>query len=605
MRTPAAAAVGSIAAKPNAPRTAPPASISVPSMFNRNVAGGPRHHTPAHTVLSNAMMPMSAPLQNATHSIMIPHQNDVGYYSMPLDDQVTTLATKLQEMQTTPAPSSQFDSNASQQQQQRSNDRLNEIHQFIDTLRNMQQAVSCTADEQQRVKKSRALNALLSMFERIIEDQSHTMNRVPNTDPTLKLSIEQLEQRVQQLGGENQQLQIICQEKDVQLHRMNNELQYSHRELQRLTETNQVLERDVMQAREQCQQEVKRAVDAESVATEAENVRDGLLANYARLSEENVDLQREVGAVKLENHKMVTEFEFCQQEITHLQEKCGEQSQQLQRKGADVVELEKAIVDLNDQVAAQRNALQSANSDRQRLQDALHAAQRKSTTASEQLIKLRDQFSEVRRENDFKRHHQQTQESEYKFVRTKLQEEQERRRELERNMLHQSSFLSSRCKENNIMVATDELRRIASANAELKEKVKGLNKQISDSSRPDSGKSTVEGVLVHDNNAMNRHVNKDYLLPASRSESSFDAVKGLLEPKTDKRTEVTFRPRFQVHAMDEFSFTDVDSIAGNSIRIEPSRFEHTEVSMYRSKTENAHPNLMDYFYSQINRAEEK
>jgi hypothetical protein len=542
---------------------------------------------------------------------MIPHQqqgrqNDIGYYSMPLDDQVTSLATKLQAMQTTSIPSSRFDSKDSQQQQQqqqRSNDRLNEIHQFIDTLRNMQQAVSCTADEQQRVKKSRALNALLSMFERIIEDQSHTMNKVADTDPTLMLSVEQLEQRVQQLEGENQQLQIIFQEKDEHIHRMNDKLQYSHRELQRLIETNQVLESDVTQAREQCQQEVKRALEAESVATEAENVRDGLLANYARLSEENIDLQREVGAVKLENHKMVTEFEFCQQEITHLQEKCGELTQQLQRKGANVVELEKAIVDLNDQLAAQRNALQSANSDRQRLQDELHVAQRKSTTASEQLIKLRDQFSEVRRENDFKRHHQLTQESEYNFVRTKLQEEQQRRRELERNMLHHSPFLSSRCEDDHIMVATDKFRRIASANAELKKKVNGLNKQESGSSRPDSGKSTVEGALVHGKNAMNRQVIKDDLFLVSHTESSFDAVQGLLEPK-NSHTGVTSRPRFQVHAMDEFSCTDVDSIAGKSLRIEPSRFEHTEVAMHRSTMENSHPNLMDYFHSQINRAEE-
>lgn len=42
----------------------------------------------------------------------------------------------------------------------------NEIYQFIDTLKNMQVAVSRTVNEQARVKKSRALVVLLNMFER-------------------------------------------------------------------------------------------------------------------------------------------------------------------------------------------------------------------------------------------------------------------------------------------------------------------------------------------------------------------------------------------------------------------------------------------------------
>ena len=42
----------------------------------------------------------------------------------------------------------------------------NEIYQFIDTLKNMQVAVSRTVDEHARVKKSRALVVLLNMFER-------------------------------------------------------------------------------------------------------------------------------------------------------------------------------------------------------------------------------------------------------------------------------------------------------------------------------------------------------------------------------------------------------------------------------------------------------
>lgn len=605
LQTPAAA-LASVPAKPNAPRLAPPASINVPSMFHPNASDELHHQTPARTSqFLTATAPMSAPLQNETRSNMIPQQqrrsqnlNDSGYYyPMPMDDRVSSLATKLQAMQTIPASSDLHHSQ--QQQQQRSNDRLNEIHQFIDTLKNMQQAVSRTADEQQRVKKSRALNALLSMFEGIIDDQSHTMERVVlHTDPTLELSIKQLEQQIQQLEGENQHLQIRCQEKDVQLHHMNDELQYSHRELQRLADTNQQLKIEVMQTHEQCHQEVKRALEAESVANEAEDVRNGLLANHARLSEENVDMQREMENVKSENNKMVTEFEFCQQEITHLQTQCGELSQQLQRKGTDMVELEKAIVDLNDQLAAQRNVLQSTNADRQRLQDELHTAQRNSTAASEQLMKLRNQFSLVRRENDSKRHHQLTQESEYNFVRTKLQEEQHRRRELERSMLHQLPL--SRCEEDNSMAAAaamDELRRIASANAELKKKVEELNVQTRCSSRPESS-------------AINYRFDKDDASLASRVVSSIASGKGQWEPNVDELNSRSgflsnvSKKRSEVCEMDEFSANEVDSVARGHLRNDTSMRARTQHSKpAEPTTENGHPNLMDYFYSQINRAE--
>ncbi|KAL3756393.1 hypothetical protein ACHAWU_003466 [Discostella pseudostelligera] len=556
LRTPAAAA-GALASDPALPmpdasRTAPPASISVPTMCNPNVrmerngvidgvgvakktdattndglhiiqgSHQHQHQTPAYTSKSStSSIPLSAPLRYATRPIMISQQqvrsqNDyLGSYSVnmstqhtltPMDARVSSLAMKLQTMQPTPVTTSgHFNAflptlhhSQQHQHQQRPNEHPNEIQQFIDTLKNMQEVVSHTADEQQRVKKSRALNALLSMFERIIEDRSHTMMTREITDvvdPTLKLSIKELEQRVQQLEDENQHMQLLCQQ-------MNDELQYSQCELQRLATTNEQLKNDVMQVQEQCHQEVKRALEAESVATEAENVRDGLLANYARLSEANVDLQREVENVKLENNKMVTEFEFCQQEMPHLQEQCGELSLQLQRKGLDVVELEKTIADLNDQLAAQRNVLQSTNADRQRLQDELHNSQRNSTTASEQLMKLRDQFSQVRRENDSKRHQQLTQESEFNIVLNKLQEEQQRRRELERSMVHQlPTSSSSRCEDENDMVATEELRRIASANAVLKKKVDGLNAQSDSSIRPEIGKSTIERVSMDGTNS--------------------------------------------------------------------------------------------------------
>ena len=64
----------------------------------------------------------------------------------------------------------------------------NEMYQFIDTLKNMQVAVSRTVDEQARVKKSRALVVLLNMFERCGEIGTVPVNvdsltRTPNFTP--------------------------------------------------------------------------------------------------------------------------------------------------------------------------------------------------------------------------------------------------------------------------------------------------------------------------------------------------------------------------------------------------------------------------------------
>ena len=129
-RTPAAAAAAALAsvpAMPDAPRTAPPASISVPFMRNPNArmerdidltAGGLRHQhqTPAHTFPSAAAMPMSAPLHTEIRPTMLPQQqrrpqNDMGNSnSLHLDDRVSSLAMKLQTMQSTPASSNQMNS---------------------------------------------------------------------------------------------------------------------------------------------------------------------------------------------------------------------------------------------------------------------------------------------------------------------------------------------------------------------------------------------------------------------------------------------------------------------------------------------------------------
>ena len=123
------------------------------------------------------------------------------------------------------------------------------MHQFIETLKTMQAAVSRTADEQQRVKKSRALNALLSMFESIVEDRPSN-GIATATDPSAELSIRQLEQRTRHLEGENAQLLILCQEKDSQLHQIGGELQCSRRDLRHSADRNERLQRDLANSKE-------------------------------------------------------------------------------------------------------------------------------------------------------------------------------------------------------------------------------------------------------------------------------------------------------------------------------------------------------------------
>ena len=244
----------------------------------------------------------------------------------------------------------------------------------------------------QRVKKSRALNALLSMFESIIDERQMRLA----TDPTSESTIQQLEQRIHQLEGDNEQLNMICQERDGQLQQLEHELQHSQCEVQTLTVKNEQLQEDTTRAQEQCRQEQHRAQESELIASESENVRNGLLSNYARLTEENVELHSAMAEMSNEKQRMIAELDMHQQELLHQQFQMDQLTQQLQQKDVDTVQLERKTNDLNDQLRSLENLLQSANGDRQRLREELYNSQRNSTTASEQLMMLRDQFSQFR-----------------------------------------------------------------------------------------------------------------------------------------------------------------------------------------------------------------
>ena len=627
------------------PQTAPPATIDVPSSMdnrsvdNRSVDRGNKAGVSAmrnndvsrqvtaesqHYQTPQAMqnhMPMSAPMQFNTRPMNIPHQgmtmmmvDPMNDRSTPVEDRLYNLATKLNTMQqqqqqhTTPADQSNLytpminNSQKHYQQHHRSN-RLNEVHQFIDTLKNMQLAVVRTADEQQRVKKSRALNALLSMFERIIEDSNHHETRV-RMDPSTENTVKQLQQRVQQLEEENNQLKIHCQEKDGQMQQMSNELKSSQQNLQHLANVNEQLENDLTSSQEQCHQERLRATEAEQIASESENVRDNMLSNYARLTEENVELQQSMHDVNLEKKKMVTEFELCQQEMNHLQTQVHQLTQKVQRKELDIIEVEKKMNDLNDQLISQRNLLQSANNDRQRLQDELHNSQRNSTTASEQLMQLRGQFSQFRRESDSRQGREGPNESEYNVHSKKLPSQQRRR-------ILEMSMSKSTTKRDDM--TQEEIQRISQANADLKSKVDELNAQLNLQSivRPRSQRSSIvdefsfNGTTV--DSIMNDHLgNTSSPLSMDTSQQTElsnqqSIAKGKVTDQQQDSTPSSAKLRNHLGAIDEFSLGELDSIMDVHQTKHECNINTSPESQSASqqRKEDTHPNLMDYFYHQL------
>ena len=460
-------------------------------------------------------------------------------------------------------------------------------------------AVSNTVDEQQRVKKSRALNALLSMFESIIEEQrQQASTRVVQMDPTAEISIQRLEQRVKHLEGENEQLNLLIQERDGQLQQMEGQLQHSQRDLQHLAIENEQLKCETNAAEQQCNRERQRAQEAESVAAESENVRNSLLANYAAITEENVELQRATQDVNLEKEKMVTEFELCQQEMTTVQSQCDQLSQQLQQKDLSIIALEKKVADLNDQLIAQQNLLQSANADRQRLQDELHSSHRNSTTASEQLIQLRDQFSQFRRDADTKKHQQRSHESEYDIVHTKLQEEQRRRVELETQMSQSNG---------NDAAALEQIRKMSKANDDLKTRMDEMRSRMS---RPMSGMSVISSGGVMSLNGVNSIAN-DQIGEGSVPVAS-DAISSRLEisqENEETKTKATaldsppgdsicsIGPRSLKSIGGELSLNGIDEM--DSIMNERAVDGNATSQRNGTRKEDTHPNLMDYFYKQI------
>ena len=176
-------AVDNTSALPTAPRTAPPSTINVPSdggncsisttggLGVASSSGNNNYQTPMQsntTIHSNTApfhRPRPAPPQQYPQQQIDPMNNR----STPVEDRLTNLATKLHTMQQHQQPITDQSNNlyttpmmnnlqSSITRNSSTSRNLHEVQQFIDTLKNMQAAVSNTVDEQSRLKKSRALN---------------------------------------------------------------------------------------------------------------------------------------------------------------------------------------------------------------------------------------------------------------------------------------------------------------------------------------------------------------------------------------------------------------------------------------------------------------
>ena len=426
-------------AKPSMPRTAPPATIHV---YDRGATTNATPSALPSSALFSNPVTTSAPRADSTQS----NQGD----TTTIDDRLSNLAMKLQ-------PSIDRQSNPHQPHHSSSN--MGEIHQFIDILKNMQNVVSRTTDEQQRTKKARALNTLLSMFESIIDERSNVLQA--SKEP----STQHLEWRIQCLETENQRLQSRCHDSETGMQHRNQEMTLLQQDLQRMAIENDRLRKELAQTQEQCQQEYARAQEAEQVAAESEEVRNGLLSSYGRLTEENVDLLRAMEDVDSEKKVLSKALASIREEVDVLRSQSHQLHKQLRDSNKQKKELESLLDVANMQIEKQRNAISAANEDRQRIQDELHRSQRSSTATSEQLLKLRDEFTrKLQVDRNSKAH---------ESLASKLEEEQKRRRELEQLVS------TAKGKEDS---AGELMRKLARSNAELRSQVNQMVARINHSS---------------------------------------------------------------------------------------------------------------------------
>ena len=447
--TPAAAAHGF-----DASRSAPPAS-STSNHFNRKNLN-PKT-LPEHTLQTFQNFQTPQPQQLLlNHPIrtslkMTPHPHTPATISIHNDcnpqqlDRVANLAQKLNSMKTLST---------------HSQSRQHDIQEFITMLQGMQNTVSRTTDQQQRVRKSQALSLLLNMFERVLDERD-------DSGANNSIELDRLNERVSQLEVDNEQLHHFCEERDDELMRL-------HQELQQLSDKKEELLQSLAKARDECHEERKRAREAELVASESESVRDGLFASYGQLTEANVELERAMEECNAEKQSLRRDLEMRREETSQLQIQCNIFHQKLKDKDVEVAEFEKKLDNMHVKQASNLQSLELANTHRHNLQDELHASQRNATSLSQQLLDIRDQYTKLQKEVDTKLRNQQNEKSEKSNSIIQLQEEQLKRKDLEAQI---SKF------QSHETAAVEQIRKLARSNAELKTRVNELTARLENTVR--------------------------------------------------------------------------------------------------------------------------
>jgi hypothetical protein len=408
------------------------------------------------SVLFSDQLPMSS---KATQRSSNSHQGLAGGGSTAttVEDRLSSLAMKLQTTDT----NSDSQSHASRSK--------SDIHQFITILRNMQMVVSRTVDEQQQQKKARALNTLLTMFESIIDERKNV--QTTSNEP----STQHLEWKIKCLEGENQRLQSICKDNNSNLQCRNQEMTLLQHEMTLLQQENERLRSDLASTQDQCQEEYLRAQEAEQVAAESETVRNNLLSNYGRLTQENVDLHREKEDNDAEKASLAKDLASMNEELDALRKQSSHNLKQLHVSYKEKRELERLLDCANAQLETQKNAIQSAK-------DELHSSRRSAVAASEQLMALRDEFTKKLQDD-------RNSKAKDSLVAKKLEEEQKRRAELEE--------LVSRAKGKEDS-AEEVSRKLARSNAELRSQVNQLIARMNYSSETFESDAIVEDCIAKD-----------------------------------------------------------------------------------------------------------
>ena len=651
---PSSSWLASSSSAPPAPRTAPPSFVGAPPM-KRVVDAEATKTTTATTAASSSAPPPRRATRPEDGSSRVDARIRVST-STPTgeEDRVSRLASTLLRSGPTPTPMPpssaaagiRFDLPATTEAP---TDRPGEIRQFIETLRGMQAAVMHTSDERQRARKSRALNALLDMFERIALERGTATAEVPAAeDPAAAEDAAALLWQ-RRLRDENMELSALCREKDGRLGELADEVRRARAECRRLAGENDRLRAEHARAREDRAREAERAREAAEAARAAEGSRDGLLSDFARLTEENVALRREEEARRGEDDGIVAELEACREELArlrndrdrsgeelrrrasevaelrragadartegdrtaaeleacrgeaaHLRDSLDASSEELGRKASELADAEGRMDDLHDRLVSERNSLREANEDRRQLRDELRASQRNSTSASEQLMHLREQFSAFRRDGADR-------DDGARAIRAR----DGRRRPAESVGTTTTSRSSTdRVGGDEDLTLRDGLRSMRCVDDDLKARVYELNAWLDGSIGPRSRKSAMDSISINrgtDGARGDLFNGDDASLVSHRTSSQHEgsnggAARGGVSDTRNGPSSSSIGPRSRkTSVMDEFSLDGMDNIINDEVG--DGILSWNKSRNRGPKEENAQPILMDYFYSQIKLAE--